>query len=37
MMNAFRRICCNVKHGQDASMALCWTSAAMLEAAKRLR
>src|SRR5271169_7111300 len=31
MTNTFRRICCNVKHGKDASMALCWTSAAMTE------
>jgi putative transposase len=34
MMGTVRRVCRNVKRWQDASMALRWTSAAMLEAAK---
>ncbi len=37
MMGTVRRVCRNVKHWQDASMALRWTSAAMLEAAKGFR
>ena len=37
MMGTIRRVCRNVKHWQDASMALRWTSAAMLEAAKGFR
>jgi hypothetical protein len=32
-----RRVCRNVKRWRDASMALRWTAAAMLEAAKGLR
>lgn len=37
-MNAtIRQVCRNVKHWQDASMALRWTSAAMCEAAKGFR
>ena len=36
MMGTVRRVCRNVKRWQDASMALRWTSAAMLEAAKGL-
>jgi len=34
MMGTVRCVCRNVKHWQDASMAVRWTSAAMLEAAK---
>jgi putative transposase len=34
MMGTIRRVCRNVKRWQDASMALRWTSAAMMEAAK---
>ena len=34
---AFRRVCRNVKHWLDAAMALRWTGAAMLEAAKGFR
>ena len=37
MMGTIRRVCRNVKRWQDASMALRWTSAAMLEAAKSFR
>jgi putative transposase len=37
MMGTIRRVCCNVKRWQDASMALRWTSAAMLEATKGFR
>ena len=37
MNGTVRRVCRNVKHWQDASMALRWTSAAMLEAAKGFR
>ena len=37
MMGTVRRVCRNVKRWQDASMALRWTSAAVLEAAKRFR
>jgi hypothetical protein len=32
-----RRVCRNVKRWRDASMALCWTAAAMLNAAKGFR
>ena len=37
MNGSARRVCRNVKRWQDASMALRWTSAAMLEAAKGFR
>jgi transposase-like protein len=37
MMGTVRRVCRNVKRWQGASMALRWTSAAMLEAAKGFR
>jgi transposase-like protein len=37
MMGTVRRVCRNVKRWQDPSMALRWTSAAMLEAAKGFR
>jgi hypothetical protein len=37
MMGTVRRVCRNVKRWQDASMALRWTSAAVLEAAKGFR
>jgi putative transposase len=37
MMGTIRRVCRNVKRWRDASMALRWTSAAMLEAAKGFR
>jgi transposase-like protein len=37
MNGTVRRVCRNVKHWQDASMALRWTSAAMCEAAKGFR
>jgi len=37
MMGSIRRVCCNVKRWQDASMPLRWTSAAILEAAKGFR
>ena len=37
MMGTVRRVCRNVKRWQDASMALRWTSAAMLEAANGFR
>ena len=36
-MGTIRRVCRNVKRWQDASMALRWTTAAMLEAAKGFR
>jgi hypothetical protein len=37
-MNALiRRVCRNVKHWRDASMALRWTAAGMIEAAKGFR
>ena len=36
-MGTVRRVCRNVKRWQDASMALRWTSAAMLEATKGFR
>ena len=37
MNGTIRRVCHNVKHWQDATMALRWTSAGMLEAAKGFR
>ncbi len=37
MNGTIRQVCRNVKHWQDASMALRWTSAAMCEAAKGFR
>ena len=37
MMGSIRRVCRNVKRWRDASMALRWTGAAMLEAAERFR
>ena len=37
MNGTVRRVCRNVKHWQDAAMALRWTAAAMLEAAKGFR
>jgi hypothetical protein len=37
IMGSVLRVCCNVKRWRDASMALRWTAAAMLEAAKGLR
>ena len=37
MNGTVRRVCRNVKHWRDASMALRWTGAAMLEAAKGFR
>jgi hypothetical protein len=37
IMGLVRRVCRNVKRWRDASMALRWTAAAMLEAAKGLR
>src|SRR5208282_1863174 len=37
MMGTVRPVCRNVKRWQDASMALRWTSAAMLEASKGFR
>ena len=36
-MGTIRRVCHNVKHWRDASMALRWTAAAMQEAAKGFR
>ena len=36
-MAEVRRVCRNVKHWRDAAMALRWTGAAMLEAAKGFR
>jgi putative transposase len=37
MMGTIRRVCRNVKHWRDASMALRWTAAAMQEASKGFR
>jgi putative transposase len=37
MMGTVRRVCRNVKHWRDASMALRWTAAAMHEATKGFR
>ena len=37
MMGTIRRVCRNVKRWRDAKMALRWTAAAMLEAAKGFR
>jgi hypothetical protein len=37
MMGSIRRVCRNVKRWRNASMALRWTGAAMLEAAKGFR
>ena len=37
MNGTIRRVCRNVKRWQDAKMALRWTAAAMLEAAKGFR
>jgi putative transposase len=37
MMGSIRRVCRNVKRWRDTSMALRWTGAAMLEAAKGFR
>ena len=37
MMGTIRRVCRNVKRWRDASMALRWTSAAMMEATKGFR
>src|SRR3546814_11111098 len=37
MIGTVRRVCRNVKRWQDAGMALRWTAAAMLEAAKGFR
>ena len=37
MMGTIRRVCRNVKHWRNASMALRWTAAAMQEAAKGFR
>ena len=37
MNGTIRQVCRNVKHWQDASMALRWTGAAMQEAAKGFR
>jgi hypothetical protein len=37
MNGSIRRICRNVKRWRDAAMALRWTSAAMIEAAKGFR
>lgn len=37
MNGTIRQVCRNVKHWQDAAMALRWTSAAMCEAAKGFR
>jgi len=36
-MGTIRRVCRNVKHWRDASMALRWTAAAIQEAAKGFR
>ncbi|HME23582.1 MAG TPA: IS256 family transposase, partial [Acetobacteraceae bacterium] len=36
-MGSVRRVCRNVKHWRDGSMALRWTGAAMQEAAKGFR
>jgi putative transposase len=37
MMGTVRRVCRNVKRWRNASMALRWTAAGMLEAAKGFR
>ena len=37
VMGTIRRVCRNVKHWRDASMALRWTAAAMQEAARGFR
>ena len=37
MNGVIRRVCRNVKRWKDASMALRWTGAAMMEAAKGFR
>jgi putative transposase len=37
MNGTIRRVCHNVKHWQDAAMALRWTAAGMMEAAKGFR
>jgi transposase-like protein len=37
IMGSVRRVCRNVKRWRDASMALRWTAAAMLEATKGFR
>ena len=37
IMGSVRRVCRNVKRWRDASMALRWTAAAMLDAAKGFR
>ena len=37
IMGSVRRVCRNVKRWRDADMALRWTAAAMLEAAKGFR
>jgi hypothetical protein len=37
MLGSVRRVCRNVKRWRNASMALRWTAAAMLEAAKGFR
>lgn len=37
MNGTIRRVCRNVKHWTDASMALRWTGAGMIEAAKGFR
>ena len=37
VVGSVRRVCRNVKRWRDASMALRWTAAAMLEAAKGFR
>ena len=37
MNGTIRRVCRNVKRWKDASMALRWTGAAMMEAAKGFR
>jgi hypothetical protein len=35
MNGTIRRVCCNVKRWRDASMALHWTAASIIEPAKR--
>ena len=37
MNGTVRRVCRNVKHWQNATMAMRWTAAAMLEASKGFR
>src|SRR5256885_14328931 len=37
VMSTVRRVCRNVKRWRSASMSLCWTAAAMQEAAKGFR